>query len=357
MSDIRRSAEHYEAWLQKQLHGELVKKDLGKKHEKMSQDPFVFLRATYWRWAETVLDVCPELGQAPRVLAVGDIHLENFGTWRDVDGRLVWGVNDPDEAAEMPYIIDLVRLATSAALADRTVAVDGVCACIRSGYISALKEPRPFVLDQDHGWLRKLVEVSDGNRADFWKKITSDRKKARKRCPRRYVDALSAAMPEGASGMTVVPRTAGTGSLGRPRWVACGDWRGGLVVREVKALAPSAWEVFVKRGRRKLRCAEISRGRYRAPDPWYRVSGSIVVRRLSPNSRKLEVEEKDDRRALLDERMLTAMGFELGNVHLASGARAAIDRDLRQRTAARLAESVRSAAAATVADYNEWRAG
>ena len=88
MSDIRRSAEHYEAWLQKQLHGELVKKDLRKKHEKMGQDPFVFLRATYWRWAETVLDVCPELGQAPRVLAVGDIHLENFGTWRDAEARL-----------------------------------------------------------------------------------------------------------------------------------------------------------------------------------------------------------------------------------------------------------------------------
>jgi uncharacterized protein (DUF2252 family) len=357
MSDMRRSTKRYEAWLQKQLHGELVEKDLKKKHEKMGQDPFVFLRATYWRWAETILDVCPELKQAPRVLAVGDIHLENFGTWRDVDGRLVWGVNDPDEAAEMPYVIDLVRLATSAALADRAVAVDGVCACIRSGYINALKQPRPFVLDRDHGWLRKRVVVSDDKRASFWQKITSDTNKAKKRCPRRYADALLAAMPEGASGMTVVPRTAGTGSLGRPRWVASGDWRGGLVVREAKALAPSAWAVFRKHGHRKLRSAEISQGRYRAPDPWYRVSGSIVVRRLSPNSRKLEVEDKNDRRVLLDEQMLTAMGFELGNVHLGSGARDEIDRDLRKRISARLAESVRSAAAATVADYNEWRAG
>ena len=51
------------------------------------------------------------------VLAVGDIHLENFGTWRDADGRLVWGVNDFDEAAEMPYVLDLIRLATSALVA------------------------------------------------------------------------------------------------------------------------------------------------------------------------------------------------------------------------------------------------
>ena len=64
----------------------------------MAKGAFQFLRATYWRWAETIHDVCPELADAPQVLAVGDIHLENFGTWRDVDGRLVWGVNDFDEA-------------------------------------------------------------------------------------------------------------------------------------------------------------------------------------------------------------------------------------------------------------------
>ncbi len=52
------------------------------------------------------------------MLAVGDIHVENFGTWRDAEGRLVWGVNDFDDAARMPYAIDIVRLATSAVLAE-----------------------------------------------------------------------------------------------------------------------------------------------------------------------------------------------------------------------------------------------
>ena len=40
-----------------------------------------------------------------------------FGTWRDKEGRLVWGVNDCDEAARMPYAVDLMRLVTSAILA------------------------------------------------------------------------------------------------------------------------------------------------------------------------------------------------------------------------------------------------
>jgi uncharacterized protein (DUF2252 family) len=51
------------------------------------------------------------------VLAVGDLHLENFGTWRDGLGRLAWGINDFDEAYPLPYTHDLVRLATSAFLA------------------------------------------------------------------------------------------------------------------------------------------------------------------------------------------------------------------------------------------------
>jgi len=36
------------------------------------------------------------------VLAVGDLHVENFGTWRDAEGRLIWGVNDFDEAWRLP---------------------------------------------------------------------------------------------------------------------------------------------------------------------------------------------------------------------------------------------------------------
>jgi hypothetical protein len=353
MKSMRRSAKDYELWLRSELHGELVEKDVRKKHQKMREGPFTFLRATYWRWAEIILDVCPDLRTAPRVLAVGDIHLENFGTWRDMDGRLVWGVNDFDEAAEMPYVIDLVRLATSAALADSEVAVDGICSCIRSGYADALENPRPFVLDQHNRWLRELVVVSEDERASFWKKIANDRKSTER--PRsRYVKALLSNMPEGVSGTTFKPRSAGTGSLGRPRWLACGEWKGGLVVREAKALVPSAWDCHTRRSGRRLWSAEISRGRYRAPDPWYHVIGKIVVRRLSPNSRKIEV-DKEGRR-LLGKKMLTAMGFELGNVHLASGQRGAIKRDLKTRPAGRLAKAVRSAAAATKADYEEWRA-
>jgi uncharacterized protein (DUF2252 family) len=88
--NIIRSVERYDAWLARQLKGDLVHDDLALKHDKMAADPFQFLRATYWRWAETIYQACPELEGAPHVLAVGDLHVENFGSWRDAEGRLVW---------------------------------------------------------------------------------------------------------------------------------------------------------------------------------------------------------------------------------------------------------------------------
>ena len=70
--NIFRSAAGYEAWLRAHLD-DVVEKDIAVKHKKMAGDPFQFLRATYWRWAETIYGVCRDLKDAPHVLAVGDV--------------------------------------------------------------------------------------------------------------------------------------------------------------------------------------------------------------------------------------------------------------------------------------------
>ena len=241
MHDIHRSTDAYEEWLRHRLGDELAEKGLARKHEKMRKDAFSFLRATYWRWAETVLIACPAAAAAPTVLAIGDVHLENFGTWRDADGRLAWGVNDFDEAAEMPYVLDLIRLATSAILAavDSGVAPAVICRALLRGYRDGLEAPRPLILDRDFGWLRELVAVSERQRAKFWEKIEQAPPEP---IPARYRKAIAAAMPEPRLALTTARRTAGAGSLGRPRWIGIADWRGALVVREAKALLPSGWE-------------------------------------------------------------------------------------------------------------------
>src|SRR5580658_26664 len=111
---IQQATQQYETWLAG--HIRVLKDDLAAKHELMAQDAFAFLRATFYRWMQVFPALCPKTDDAPAVLAVGDLHVENYGTWRDAEGRLVWGINDFDEAFPLPYTVDLARLAASARL-------------------------------------------------------------------------------------------------------------------------------------------------------------------------------------------------------------------------------------------------
>src|SRR6478736_625875 len=163
----------YEDWLSRQV--DVVEADLQLKHRQMASSLFAFLRATFYRWGPLWRETCPNLVETPRVLAVGDLHVENFGTWRDKEGRLVWGVNDFDEVAEMPYTLDLVRLVTSAILAkhenDLAIDASSAAAAVLDGYAEALKEGgKPFILEESHPDLREMALGAERDRVHFWSK-------------------------------------------------------------------------------------------------------------------------------------------------------------------------------------------
>jgi hypothetical protein len=346
MISIRASVAAYEAWLAERLGGDLVAADLDNKHRKMAKSAFVFLRATCFRWAETVPSLCPELSSAPVVDAVGDAHVENFGLWRDDEGRLVWGVNDFDEAARTPYAYDLVRLGASALLARGPAPSAGAIAdALIEGYRTGLGRPRPFVLEAEHLWLRDLSVASDDERAAFWEKLRSA---APAVPPPPLEAALVAALPVPTPAGTVfAPRRVGTGSLGRPRFVALAEVRGGPLAREARTLVPSCWSRTDGSGS-GFRAAV---GPYRAPDPWLRVRDGVVVRRLAPNSRKLDLESR--MQALL--RLLGAMAHELANIHAADPARGvAVRFDLDRRAPGWLEPLIERAAEATLRDWKAW---
>ena len=270
---IVESAKAYDKWLRDQLGKDLVEADLRTKHLRMAESAFPFLRATYWRWAETILDICPEFKGAPSVLGVGDLHLENFGTWRDDDGRLVWGVNDFDEAAEMPYPLDLVRLATSALLGCPHVGTARTHQRSHAAGLSARAgNPHPITLDHDYAWLRRLVVVPDLERAHFWLKMES-LKPSKQPPPPRYVKVLAGAMPDPKLKMQLQsahgrPRKPRPAALGRHRAMAgrAGGARGES--RAAVGLDARQW-----RQSRALNCYKIATGRYRAPDPWFALNG------------------------------------------------------------------------------------
>ena len=350
--NIVEATDAYEAWMGR--HTSIVQDDLKKKHKLIAKSPFVFLRGTFYRWAQIWPTICASLADAPTVLAVGDLHVENFGTWRDAEGRLVWGVNDLDAASLLPYTSDLVRLATSAVLATEedhlTLSVRKICSSILDGYASSLERGgRPFVLAERHEWLRQIaIHELTGDPTKFWKKI-GDNPEASD-VPKVVVDLLD--MPADSTDLSLFRRQAGVGSLGRPRFVARAVQDGGFIAREAKAIVPpaGAWVAATPGG--KSNSLELSRRAVRAPDPFFDANAHWSVRRLSPECLKIEVTDLPGSRD--DGKLLRAMGWETANIHLGTKKMAA-GKDLAGRTGRWLERATRDMVDATIAEQREWR--
>ncbi len=355
--NIAKASRKYEAWLAQRAR--LLEADLKLKHQRMAESAFSFLRATFYRWAQLWPEVCGDLAMAPHALAVGDLHVENFGTWRDIEGRLIWGINDFDEAYPMAYTNDLVRLATSAhlAIAENHLAIpaEDACRAVLEGYAQGLAGcGTPFVLEQHHGWLRDAATGELRDPVQFWAKMEG-LPTIRGSIPRSARKALEDLMPEKKLPYRVAHRVAGLGSLGRERYVAIAEWRGGHVAREAKALAPSAcvW-ANSNHGAKKILYEEAITRAIRVPDPFVHLRGRWIVRRLAPHCSRIELSALARKR---DEwRLLHAMGFETANVHL--GSRKAIPdvlRDLKKRRADWLHSAVQAMWKVTMKDWEEWK--
>src|SRR5882762_4268097 len=188
----------YDRWLAQRLQV-IVKRDLKLKHREMSEDPFSFLRASFYRWAQVWPQLCSDLTAAPKVLGVGDLHVENFGTWRDGEGRLIWGINDFDEATTLEYTNDLVRLCTSAliAIGESRLATPARRACdsVLEGYTESLRDGGlPVVLAERNRWLRDLAVGRLKEQRTYWQKLLAlEREPARLRPAERRL--LQGAMP------------------------------------------------------------------------------------------------------------------------------------------------------------------
>ncbi|MFG2901250.1 DUF2252 domain-containing protein [Streptomyces zaomyceticus] len=90
------------------------------KFRKMAGSAFAFYRGTaclFYADLEKEAHGGPYLDERTgRVWIHGDLHAENFGTYMDANGRLIFNVNDFDEAYVGPFTWDIKRLAASLAL-------------------------------------------------------------------------------------------------------------------------------------------------------------------------------------------------------------------------------------------------
>jgi hypothetical protein len=350
----------YERWLAQ--HCPLYAPDLEYKHARMADpaDPFPFFRGTYYRWVTLWPEACPEEASAPRVLAIGDLHLENYGTWRDADARLCWGVNDFDEVDELPYTNDLVRLAAGVRIARKGGHLDvkfaWACRAILTGYRDALEAGgMPFVLQERYPELRAMATANERDPGRFWAKLTAVLADPPADPPPAAREALSQDLPDPRLSTELRFRPCvGMGSLGKPRYVALADWCGGWIAREAKSVTPPAttWAAGIAPG--PSRMAEAVRRAIRCPDPFYRPGPQWVARRLAPWSSRIELGEVASVVDVL--RVLWAMGGEAANVHLGSRQGAdAIRRDLGNRPSGWLVAAGRAASRAVLQDWRAWQ--
>ena len=88
------------------------------KYRKMAADPHAFYRGSACVfYADATGDEDPFTDErSGRIWVHGDLHVENFGTYLNSDGRLVFDVNDFDEAYLGRFTWDLQRFAASLAL-------------------------------------------------------------------------------------------------------------------------------------------------------------------------------------------------------------------------------------------------
>ncbi|MFI9555045.1 DUF2252 domain-containing protein [Nonomuraea endophytica] len=103
--------------------GDSIKRDphaFSRKFRKMAASPFAFYRGSasvfYADMTAEYTDDAYLDELTSRVWIHGDLHAENFGTYMNASGALVFNVNDFDEAYVGPYTWDLKRFAASVAL-------------------------------------------------------------------------------------------------------------------------------------------------------------------------------------------------------------------------------------------------
>ena len=133
-------------------------------------------------------DLNAALNEAPSVWSCGDLHLENFGSYKG-DNRLIYfDINDFDEAALAPCTWDVTRLLTSVLLAATTLkptSHDGMALCesYLEAYARALAKGQARNIEKETatGLIKQLLlDLVARRRQDFLDERTAIKNKQRR---------------------------------------------------------------------------------------------------------------------------------------------------------------------------------
>ena len=213
------------------------------KYHKMRSSPFAFFRGTCHLFYERLPSV-RLFKSAPLVWVCGDLHLENFGSYKGNNRLAYFDLNDFDEAALAPASWELVRVLTSLLVASESLSIRpsearALCSIFLDHYASSLALGKAYWIESEtaSGVIRDLlIGLRDRQRARFIHSRTTAKGKSRvlnvdgqktlavSDAQRTAVVnfmtrfARTQSQPDFFKVLDVARRIAGTGSLGVSRY-------------------------------------------------------------------------------------------------------------------------------------------
>ena len=330
---------------------------LAMKYKAMRTSPFVFLRGTCHLFYER-LPQAGVLDDAPPVWICGDMHLENFGSYKADNGLVYFDNNDFDEACLAPNLAELARLLTSvlAGAADlklsRAQAL-ALCHTAVEAYGAALAfgKARWVERETSSGMVRDLFDaLASRTRAAHLDRRTTlkgktrtlkvDGKKALPVSDERRA-AVTQFMQQFAAGesdpdfyrvLDVARRIAGTGSLGVDRYVILVEGKGspdGNYLLDLKEALPSSVAPHVRTPQpawrtEAERVVEIQRRNQAVSQAFLHAvdfnQRSYVLRSLQPSEDRVALQDWDGKLPRL-EAVVGSMAELSAWAHLRSGGR------------------------------------
>jgi uncharacterized protein (DUF2252 family) len=213
---------------------------LNMKYKALTENPFRFFRGTahlFWEdlagmvdWKDKTCTWC-----------CGDLHLENFGSYRAGNGQVYFDINDFDEAAMAPATWEVARFLVSVYAAADTwgIGTNAVNQLVRSfleRYAQALAGGKAYAIEKEttspliRGFIEQVEKRTDDTllakriipktltiRKDKGKALdptARQRKEVTKTLARYMADHHAAMEP-----LDIAVRVAGTGSLGLSRYI------------------------------------------------------------------------------------------------------------------------------------------
>ena len=244
-----------------------IPKVLAIKYQAMQENPYRFFRATANQFFRAVPSALKS-NQVPNAWICGDLHLENFGSYKGESRSPHFAPNDFDEASLAPCLLDPLRMMASIWVAGKTIGLSAgltkeASDCFLSTYLLSLSQGYIRSIDRDSssGLMQDFLNnLGKRKRKDFLDKRTKVKKGQRKFIideshtspisEKEFIEVEKAIQFIGAQNqqtefyqpLDIVFRIAGTSSLGLRRYLVLVAGKGGLnknYLLDLKEVRPS----------------------------------------------------------------------------------------------------------------------